>query len=239
MLNETQDQTIFDESEKITPRNADFWGQAELSMWYAILEKGIGKIPFDPQQHSMDKRVTAIEMQILPIPEQNITDEVRRELIKESREWAGILMPSIKAQGLAVRDLPGKWVHVHLKQTGKTYKNKYGETKEMTMFEVVKVFESEDACKLDYLTRSAEPTDESAKAFSIEQPEAAPVNGNERKTALAFLPALVKNAAAGEKDVEVIKTKLATLIASTPLVNKHFTVDSPEVLQLIAKELTK
>ena len=51
-------------------------------------------------------------------------------------------------------------------------------------------------------------------------------NGAEKETAKKFLPALWKSSG---QDV----SKFAELIASNGLVSKHFSINSPEVLELI------
>lgn len=236
----------FDSAENPVVRQAEFWGKVELDMFYAVLQKGVGKVPFDPQQHSADKRVTAIDIKVFPVAEQNVTYDVSRNMIAESREWAGIVLPSIKSLGLTVRELNGKYVHVVQKATGATYENKSGETKEKTTFEFVKLFPTEAACIADYMTAGgtiSTPQYEAPARAAAQEAAAAPANGNgngkERETALKFLGAIVENAARGQTDVYAIQTKIAGTIATIPLINKHFTADSPEVLNLIVEKMQK
>jgi len=234
----------YDSAENPVVRQAEFWGKVELDMFYAILEKGTGKVPFDPQQHKPDQRVTAIDIKVFPISEQNITYEVARNMIAESKEWAGIVLPSIKALGLTVRELNGKWVHVKQKATGATYVNKSNETKEKTTFEFVKLYQDEAACVTDFMTAGGTisfPQYDAPARAAAQEAAATPTNGNskDRETALKFLAAVVENAAKGQNDPTLIQAKVATSIASMPLINKHFTYDSPEVIDLIMEKMAK
>jgi len=226
--------------------HGEYWGQVEIALWYCVLQKGVGKVPFDPQQHSADQRRTSVEIKIFPIPEQNVSFDIKRDLIAESREWAGTVLKSIKALGLSAKEINGRYVRVKLASTGQTYTNGNGEERERTTFEFVKAFASEDECKADFLSGGAAPANT--------QPPAAPhnsaqgTNGNghsngngnqEKQTALNFLRIYVQNAARGQTDLNVIRNSLAANISTQPLLAKYFTVDSPETMQLLAEEMTK
>jgi hypothetical protein len=232
----------FDSLDNPQIRLPEFWGNVQIDTFYATLQKGVGKVPFDPQKDSPDKRVTAIDISILPISEQNIQYPVQRNMIAESKEWAGIVLPSIKALGLSARDLNGKWVHVKAKSTGGTYTNKQGELKEKTTLEFVRLFASEAECKADYLAAAAGGPNHQAPPPADTQQAAAPVtvapangNGNdkEKATAMQFLKVVVKNACMGQKDLKVIQDTISLNVANMPLINKFYTVDSPETIELI------
>ena len=75
----------------VAPRS--YYGQLRLDTWFCVLQKGVGKVPFDDGQHSPDDRRTSVDIHLIPIAEQNVAFELKREPIAESREWAGIVLP--------------------------------------------------------------------------------------------------------------------------------------------------
>jgi hypothetical protein len=223
-------------------RVPEFWGQVAIDMYYVILQKGQGKVPFNPQQHTVDKRCTAIDIKILPILEMNVSYEVSRGMIAESREWAGIVLPSIKALGLSVRELNGKFVQVRYKATGETYTNKNGEKKEKTTFEFVKLYTDIKECTVDFMTAGGtvfteDPNGHGPDPVGVAQPAATSVSP-EAETAKKFLKVVVENAVRGQKDLQVIRDTISLNLASMPMINKHFTVDSPETMMMIMEAMS-
>lgn len=43
------------------------WGQVNANSWWCVLEKGIGKLPFDPQVHKEDQARLAIDLTVRPL----------------------------------------------------------------------------------------------------------------------------------------------------------------------------
>lgn len=212
------------------------WGQCEARSWFCILEKGIGKVEYDPQKHSLDRMRTAIDITVHPLAEMGLIFDLTRNMLAESREWAGIVLPSIRDIGISPKQLNGSWVKVQtVPLTDKsgnvvTYTDANGAVKEKTTLKFLAVFENEDACRADYLANSGKsPQPDTQYAGS---------NGSdnkERETALAFLKVYVQNACRGQNDIEVIRKTLALNIEQQPLISKYFTVDSPETVQLITE----
>jgi hypothetical protein len=214
---------------------SDYFGQVRIGSWFCVLVKGTGKVPFDPGMHSMDKRITAIDMEIFPLAEMNISWQVTRNLIAESREWAGIVLPSIKALGISPQQLDGKWVYMVRRDTGRTYTNKDGEAKPETTFEFKQMFGNEAECRAAYQAYSA-------GAGVPPAAQSSPVsNGTnaERDTVAKFLPIIVTNAVRGQTDLTVIRNTVAANISNMPALAKYFTVDSPEVMSMIMAEMQK
>lgn len=230
----------WERAENPQQRSSEFWGQVEISLYNAVLVKGVGKAPFDPQQHKPEQLVTGIDIHIAPLAEQNVSFQVSRSMIAESKEWASLVLPSIKALGLSVRELNGKWARVGQKGTGSNYTNQNGETRERTTFEFIKVFATEDECRADFLANGHPMPDldqtngNGNGGHAPVQPQAAPANNTERETALKFLRVIVENAAREQSDLMVVRNTVAAQIATMPLVSKYFTVDSPETMNLIA-----
>jgi len=227
----------WDSAENPQVASPEYWGQCSIDMFYCILEKGIGKVRFDDQVHEVGKRRTAIEIVVTPLPAMGAQNPVSRSLVAESADWAKTTLPSIKALGLSLREMQGKYVHIQFKATGKTYTNKDGEVKNNTALEFVKVFQTEADCTTDYTASKGGST----PAPSNTQYEGGNGNGanKERETALQFLKVIVENAARGQTDLTVIRNTVAANVATMPLVNKFFTVDSPETSGLIMEKMTK
>ncbi|NPV77935.1 MAG: hypothetical protein HPY59_16360 [Anaerolineae bacterium] len=218
------------------------WGQCEAKSWWCVLEKGIGKVEYDPQVHSPDQQRTAVDIIVHPLADMGLAFDVTRNMIAESYEWAGIVLPSIRDLGISPKQLNGSWVKVQtVTLTDKagnaiTYTDKNGTVKEKSTLKFLAIFKDEAECSSDYLANSGKTTKQDTQ-YSAQYSGG---NGNkERETALKFLKVYVENACRGETSLEVIRNKLMTLIASQPLISKYFTVDSPEVVEMIAKEMSK
>lgn len=213
----------------------EIWGQVEAHSWHCVLEKGIGKVEFDHQVHNPDQRRTAVEITVRPLADMNLTFDLARNMIAESREWASFVLPSIRDLGIHPKDLNGKWVKAQTvtltDKTGNpvTYTDSNGAVKEKTTIKFLKVFNNEEECQADYLSNSGKSAPSNT----------AKINGNdndkERQTALSFLKVYVQNACRGQSNLSIIRETLALNIATQPLISKYFTVDSPETVDLITQ----
>jgi hypothetical protein len=204
------------------------WGLCEMSSWFCVLQKGVGKIPFDQAAHKLLERRTAVDIHITPLAEQDMKFDVTRGLIVESKDWTGIVLPSIRDLGHQPRELNGKWVQIELVPTGRTYTNSNGETKTETTLKFIKIYPDEAACRADYKA-AKEGTGQTSSTPKPSSPQAA--------AALAFAKVVVQNVCRGKTDLNVIRSEIATQIAGMPAISQHFTVDSPEILQLIAEAM--
>lgn len=212
------------------------WGQAEAQSWYCVLEKGVGKVLFDPQNHSPDQRRTAIDIIIHPLPEMNLAFDLTRNMIAESHEWASIVLPSLRDLEISPKHLNGSWVKVQtIPLTDRagytvTYTDANGIVKEKTTLKFLSIFKDEAECRADY---------EKGRSGNVQAQPAQETNenANERNTAWTFLKIFVRDTCKDQKSLENIRTDLANKIASQPLISKYFTIDSPEVIQLIAETM--
>lgn len=217
----------------------EYFGQVGLDVWFCVLEKGVGKVPFSEQEHSIDKRLTAITMGIIPVPASRLAFSVDRDYIAEFREWNAITLPSIKKLGVSIRELDGKFAHVKLTETGETYTNSQGETKEKTAFEFLAIYDTLEACEAAYTAKRGSGAQPTASQTAPRATTAATAgNGNkDRDAALKFLEVAVKSTCKGMTDLEQAREAVAAQIAKMPLINKHFTVDSPETMNFMAEAL--
>lgn len=127
--------------------------------------------------------------------------------------------------------LNGSWVKVEMIATGRTYVNGNGETKEATTFKFLQVFADEAACRA---AKGGNGAGTPAPA-----PQQAPAGGDARRaTALKFLKPYVENACRQSRgDVDKARELLTPMIANQKLLAEFFTVDSPEVIDLMTATL--
>lgn len=221
-MTETQDPMATAMETELRPRT--YFGQVQSQAYYAALVKGVGKVPFDPTQHSADKRVTAIEISLMPLAGGPVDNPIDRELIAESNDWAKTVKPSLLTLSTDLRGINGKWAQVQLIPVGTYVKKGTGEEKVRTMFRFVALYQTEDECRA--------ASDAFFHTSDAQAPTVAPApvaNGAnaERAAAAKFLPALW---AASGRDV----SKFATLIAGQSALARHFDISSPEVAAVIS-----
>lgn len=236
--------TEFDPFEAATEaqaRSFDLFGLVEISAWACHLEKGNGKIPFDPTNPN-HKRMTAIDVYIQPLPEIDVKYPKTLEChwLAEFNTWAKITLPSIKTafqkstgQELgSVRQINGMYARVaRVDSFDKPYEKKdaqgnpTGEKVTPKTFKFVEFYADEDACRAAYVAAGGQPMQGNGTAT-----DAAPVDPD-KQAALAFLPVIVKNALNGKglKISDDWKTAVTTALGQFPMVSKHFTAESPEV----------
>lgn len=212
-----------------TPRQSAYFGQIQIDTYFCVLVKGKGKEPFNSNVHKREQRCTSVSIAILPLPTARGRQPVERNMIAESKEWAQIVKPSLRDLGVDLRSIHGKWAQVVLAPTGRTYTAKDGSEKMTTTFRFVAVYDTEEACQAASDAFFASSADGGQSATDANTGAQAPTaaSGPERETALKFLPALW-NAAGKDPG------KFADLIAANSLVAKYFTLNSPEVIALVA-----
>lgn len=193
-----------------------WFGQVYIDVWACVLKKGAGKVPFDPTQHNVNDRLTAIKMELIPLTEHNVGFTLMREMIAEFGGWPKVVLPSIKALGVDLRTIDKAWVSVELKPTGRKYTSKEGEAKEETTFAVVAVFKDQAACQEAFTLFNAGREDNAVA------PVAPANNSKEKDTASQFIKPLW-NASNGDQNM------MAEMLAGNPLTSKYFTINSPEV----------
>lgn len=216
--------------------SSEWYGQMRVNVWFCAPVKGVGKVPWDP--NSLDpntgnpaRRYTAIDLALAPLSNQAMED-ITRGMLAEFAEWPDIVLPSLKDLGVFnLQNLNGAWVRCEMVPTGRTYTNQNGETKEATTFRFLQLFPDEKACREAWKSGSPAP------AAQAQQPALA--NGNNRReTAVKFLKPYVQNALkqAGN-DVDKAREILAPMLANQKLLAEFFTVDSPEVLDLMTEAM--
>ena len=214
---------IWDSIDNVELPTGTYFGKVNFDVWYCVLRKGEGAVPFDPNQHSLEERRTQIHIMITPLSSSRAQFLTERKVLAESREWAKITLPSIKALGMkSARELENKWVQYVMEPTGRTYTDRNGLEKQNTMPKFLAVYDSEEAAERAKGELYAKAVDK-----EVVQTNGGGGNGNaERKVAELFLKSLIQT-------VGNDRQKVASLLASQPLVSKYFTIDSPEVQALL------
>ena len=211
---------VWESAENAKPPSSTFFGEVNLDVWFCALIKGEGKVPFDAVVHKPQQKRTAIDITITPLASRGVTWSIERGLIAESRQWAGMTLPSIKGLGVSPKELNGKYVRYEMKPTGRTWTGTDGAEKTETVPVFSALFQSEDECEEAANAFYNAPADDDTK--DVEQPSTA-----EKETAAKFLPAFWAQA---KGDVAAFDK----LIIGNPLTGKYFTLSSPEALAVIS-----
>ena len=215
----------------------EYFGLVSINAWHCQLVKGMGKVPFDgaakDENGNTLRRYTAIDLVITPLPESGLQFEISRNMLADFGEWKDTTLPSLKDLGIhEVSTINDRYAHVLMVPTGRKYTNANGEKKDATTMQFLAVFDDHAQCLAAY---------EKAHGKSATTTESAPGNnggngnGNkDRETALKFAVALVNQALKQSNgEFEKAREALSKSLATQPLVNNHFTVDSPEIIDLL------
>ena len=224
----------FDAATQAGERLDTLYGQVDVSATFVKLVKGVGKQVWT-ESDGVDTRRTEVQITLNPLDVTGLTLLVERRVIAESRDWSGIVWPSLRDLGLKnVRDLNGKFVKAEMVKTGRTYTNKRGDTSEETTFKFLGVYSTKAEAEAAYAAARGVSADNDPMSIPMGHSangNGAPIHNGasnaERETALQFVGALVKQSGGD-------RAKLASLIMQMPLISKYFTVDSPEVSDLLA-----
>lgn len=207
------------------------YGELEASAEFVMFANK-RKVQWNDQLDDPKDRRTEVTLIINPLEETGLTNLSTRSVICSNyNEWAKIIWPSLRDDcGVAnLREADKKYVKAEVVKTGRTYTNRNGDKVENTTFKFIAIFDDKNACVADYLSEGGknktETLDDSGHDMSAMDIDMSPTV--ERETAAAFLPALVKMSN-GNRDM------LAQQINDMPLVAKHFTIESPEVQELLA-----
>lgn len=128
-------------------RQPKLFGQVvTVNVWACYLQRGAGKVPFDPAVHPADKKSIAITLEI-----QRIDGQVRKkDYLDWEKKWKTITLPSLRSLGLHLSRLKSRWVAIDWAPTGRTYKSgddPNAETRQEVCFKFTEVFPDRDACE--------------------------------------------------------------------------------------------
>lgn len=212
------------------------YGQIEVAASAVVLKKGQPKRTWI-EGHDEDRdRSTEISFIVNPLEETGLTRLMQRSIIASNRgEWAQIVWPSLR-DACGVKDLrtdlDKKFVKVEFVKNGRKWTNKTsGEEQEGTTFKFHAVYSDQASCVAAYVADGNEPRNETTTddsgAGAVDMSPGAGNAESQKETARAFLTVLVKQANGN-------KQTLADLLADMPMITKYFSVDSPEVGQMMS-----
>lgn len=197
-----------------------------VDSWFCVLEKGVGKRPWDATRDDVKSRRIVIKLEIQPLRGQYT---IAQETLSFENTWIDFTMPSLQKCNADLHALRGKFAQVKRVPTGEQYKNKAGELKDRTALEFVAIYNTLQECQDAADAFFGEKA--SAHAAYAGMPDAslpADLGGMspEQQFALSALPALWK--ASGND-----KEKFAELIAENPLISRFYPVDHAVVQNMI------
>ena len=217
----------FESAATATLRPRTFYGQCTITAWHCVLQKGVGKAPFDPAVHGIDARRTAVEIGIVPLSESGLSFSMERQMLAESPEWVKIVWPSLQALGVKnPRDVNGKWVATLPVETGRNFTGRDGVEKVATTIKFLKVFANEAECRTAYFAERGTQAPVTAGSDAGPMPGMGPEpSGNgEKDAAMKFIEALAKS--------YPDRARLKDEIVKVPMLAKY--LNTPEVLALIS-----
>jgi hypothetical protein len=197
-----------------------WFGQIFADVWACALVKGEGKVPYDKDAHGDKRPATAIDLELVPVDDK-FTMTLKRNHVHFDDGWKYVVLPSLKAAGIDLRNLDRTWVALELDETGETYTNNEGRTVKKTAFKFIETYPDRAACLAAYREYQ---NDDDAPAT---EPEAKD-NGKEKETARAFLKPLWMQSGGD-------RAKFADLLSSTAMVSDFFSIDSPEVQEVMSQ----
>jgi hypothetical protein len=124
-----------------------YFGQVVITDAYAcVLQKGAGKVLFDPTFHAADQKRIAVKLGVQCIARDGSTYTVDQDVITSSKEWRDYTLPSLQRIQRDVRSLRDAYVQVTRKPTGEKYQHKTsGEMRDKTALVFDAVFADADA----------------------------------------------------------------------------------------------
>ncbi len=192
--------------------------QINFDLWACVWENKT-VAPFDEQIHKISDRLTNVTMDFTTLTGKNF----QFNHIAEWSDWQQTTLPSVMAldvpgatsPGEKLKKMNGQWVEYEIEE--REYTKKGGGTG--------------TALAVKFLTFLGDRAAAEAytKTDSDDAPEAPPAgdNGKDRAVAAQFLGPLWAQAG---KDPD----KMADLLKSMPMVSQFFTIDSPEVQEVMS-----
>lgn len=226
------------------PQERTYFGEVIIAEpWHCVLQKGVGKVVFDPGAHAADSRVVAINIQIECLRQDGSAYTVDQDTVNFAKDWAKTL-PSLRKINRTLRDLKGCFVQVKKVPSGERYKDKTtGEMKDRPALVFVEVYPDRTAMEAArdafyaQFTKPSTPIDPEAMAAaiaSVNKPPvaaqaAAPVPAVDRTVAAQFLP-MLWNMAGGDKYAFVVKVR------TMPELTPFHDIDAPEMRDILGAD---
>lgn len=203
-----------------------YFGKIGIDAQFVVLKKGQPKSIWN-EGESTEGRTTEIIIRLDPIDAMGQSRAVERNMLSNSTEWSKIVWATLKGMGFAtLRDIDGLWAHVEMVPSGRKWFNKDGQEVFGTTFKFVKVFKTLAECEIAYTAMTGVEAHTPAAQAATTRPPVSQTNDANRLAALQFLSHVVLQ----HKDNAVA---LDQALKTTPLVKDFFTINSPEVLEIL------
>jgi hypothetical protein len=203
-----------------------YFGKMGVDAQFVVLRKGQPKSIWQ-ENESTEGRTTEIIMRLDPIDAMNMTRAVERNMLSNSTEWSKIVWSVLKGMGYSTpKEIDGLWAHVELVPSGRKWNNKEGQEVIGTTFRFIKVFRTQAECEIAYTAFSGNEAHSTAAQAATTRPPVSQNTDANRLAALQFLSHVVLQ----HRDNAVA---LDAALKSTPLVKDFFTINSPEVLEIL------
>lgn len=190
---------------------------AIIDPWFCVLQKGVGKRPFDASQDDINQRSTAIKLSVEVEKRDGTTYTVDQDTLDWSKEWREFTLPSLRQLGITdLRTLKNTYVQIKRENTGEKYVNKSGEEKDKSAIVFIATYPSMEAMKI------AADVFYTPRNGATPATPAAPVDDGEYAFAVQTLAMLWKA-------VKEDEDKFLQAITNNPMLVKYFTAESPEV----------
>lgn len=213
---------------KKEPLDRTYFGEViTVDSWFCVLQKGVGKRPWDSTRDDVKDRRIVIKLEIQPLKGQYT---ISQEALSFESTWLEHTMLSLQKLQADLHTLRGKYAAVKRVPTGENYKNKAGEIKERTALEFVAIYDTLDTCQAAadafFASRGSSTGGNSnghgVEVESLPEPPRPSDMSPEQQFALNSLPALWK---ASQND----KEKFAKVLAENPLISRYYPADHPVV----------
>lgn len=208
------------------------FGQVSVVARYCVFEAGAkprGRRDFDPQIDAFDVRRIELGFGVQPVVVGRKATEYYTT--SDSREFARIVNPSIKALGVQnAKALDGRYVEAHLVDSGRVIKDD-PDKRQWKALKFVRLFASEDECVQAAEAKGARhvPAGVAAPATPVGTPAPAPaplqIATASEAVALKFVEPLWRQSGQSPE-------RFLALLQSSPM-TKGLSVDHPEVLRYL------
>lgn len=221
----------------MTPEPDHFHGQVNVEAFQGFFEKGVGATPYDENAHGDRKHYLIIHFEFTPVDPARKVFSVNT--VKWSPEFNQVLRPSLELVSEQLASIKSLVVGQFnpLKEVTSMYVkceriprpgNKEGETWTTMKFQAV--YPDEATCVAAWEADTGEQLGGSPVADLPFMPDdvkkESPVQDPQRASMAAFLPALWV-----QSGQDIIK--MAGLLKDNPMIGAHFTVESPEVREVM------
>lgn len=222
-------QDPYDTAASTTVGPKRYFGQLLTDAFFVYISKGEPKQVFDPGQHPPAKKFTQIKIGAMCTKADGSTYDIDREIICEfGREWAGIVLPSLKKLGVHPRELNEKWASWEMVENGQSWTSKTsGELIKGTTFKFLEFYSDEISCRAVEATFYKRPVEKPEPNLDATHPMPPEDDSQERANAAVFLPTLWA-LAQGDPDA------FYAAISNQPQLAKFFDSNSSEVAATVA-----